>query len=95
MNQSKAPALQHSLKLYNELKERGVQIILVSSRREHLRSATVDNLVNEGFFGWTNLILRFKNHFFQFQNMHLTISFADRSFEMNYSDFIILLVAGH
>ncbi|KAL3507537.1 hypothetical protein ACH5RR_032919 [Cinchona calisaya] len=58
MNQGKAPALQHSLKLFNELKDLGVQIILVSSRMEHLRSATVDNIVNEGFFGWTSLILR-------------------------------------
>ena len=59
MSKGKAPALQHSLKLFNELKSRGVRIILVSSRVEHLRSATVDNLVNEGFFGWNSLLLRF------------------------------------
>ncbi|XP_027115714.1 acid phosphatase 1-like [Coffea arabica] len=58
MSKGKAPALQHSLKLFNELKSRGVRIILVSSRVEHLRSATVDNLVNEGFFGWSSLLLR-------------------------------------
>ncbi|CAI9118068.1 OLC1v1019583C1 [Oldenlandia corymbosa var. corymbosa] len=55
---SKAPVLDHSLKLFNELKGLGVQIILVSSRDECLRSATVDNLVNEGIFGWTSLYLR-------------------------------------
>lgn len=57
MNQGKAPALEHS-KLFNEIKARGLQIILVSSRREHLRSATINNLVNVGFYGWTSLILR-------------------------------------
>lgn len=58
ISQGKAPALEHSLKLFNEIKARGLQIILVSSRREHLRSATINNLVNVGFYGWTSLILR-------------------------------------
>ncbi|KAJ9154115.1 hypothetical protein P3X46_027484 [Hevea brasiliensis] len=58
MRQGKAPVLEYSLKLFNELKSRGVQIILVSSRREHLRSATIDNLVDVGYHGWTSLILR-------------------------------------
>ncbi|KAJ4827972.1 hypothetical protein Tsubulata_009504 [Turnera subulata] len=58
MSQGKAPALEHSLKFFDELKSMGVQIILVSSRREHLRSATVDNLVDVGYHGWTSLILR-------------------------------------
>ncbi|CAB4261854.1 unnamed protein product [Prunus armeniaca] len=58
MSQGKAPALENSLKLFNEMKARGLQIILVSSRREHLRSATIDNLVNVGYYGWTSLILR-------------------------------------
>ncbi|KAK4266205.1 hypothetical protein QN277_027162 [Acacia crassicarpa] len=58
MGKGKAPALDHSLKLFNELKSRGVQIILVSARREHLRAATIDNLVNVGFHGWAGLVLR-------------------------------------
>lgn len=37
MNKGKAPALDHSLKLFNELKYRGVQIILVTAKKEHLR----------------------------------------------------------
>ncbi|KAL0287468.1 UNVERIFIED_CONTAM: Acid phosphatase 1 [Sesamum calycinum] len=49
MQQGKAPALEHSLKLFNQLKGLGVQIILVSSRRECLRSATIDNLVDVGY----------------------------------------------
>ncbi|KAF5736719.1 hypothetical protein HS088_TW14G00869 [Tripterygium wilfordii] len=58
MSKGKAPALEHALNLFNELKARGVQIILVSSRREHLRSATIDNLVDVGYHGWTGLMLR-------------------------------------
>ena len=56
MGKGKAPALDHSLKLFNELKSRGVQIILVSARREHLRAATIDNLVNVGFHGWASFL---------------------------------------
>lgn len=60
MSQGKAPALEHSLKLFNELKPMGVQMILVSPRREHLRSAsaTIDNLVDVGSCGRTSLALR-------------------------------------
>ncbi|KAF8016632.1 hypothetical protein BT93_H1990 [Corymbia citriodora subsp. variegata] len=58
MRKAKAPALEHSLNLFNEIKAKGIQIILVSSRREHLRSATIDNLVNVGFHGWSSLVLR-------------------------------------
>lgn len=58
MGQGKAPAIEHTLKLFNDIKSRGIQIILVSSRREHLRSATIDNLVDVGFHGWASLILR-------------------------------------
>lgn len=41
-----------------------MHIILVSSRRECLRSATVDNLVDVGFHGWTSLVLRFDVTFY-------------------------------
>ncbi|KAF8401973.1 hypothetical protein HHK36_012924 [Tetracentron sinense] len=58
MAESKAPALEHTLKLFNEIKGRGFQIFLISSRRENLRSATVDNLVKVGYHGWTGLKLR-------------------------------------
>ncbi|CAM8911724.1 unnamed protein product [Rhodiola kirilowii] len=57
-SQSKAPALAHSVQLFNELKSRGVEIFLISARNEKLRSATIDNLVNVGIHGWTSLILR-------------------------------------
>lgn len=58
MSKANAPALDHSLRLFNDLKSRGVQIILVSARREHLRSATIDNLVKVGYHGWTSLVMR-------------------------------------
>ncbi|KAJ1409476.1 Vegetative storage protein/acid phosphatase [Sesbania bispinosa] len=58
MSMGKAPALDYSLRLFNELKSRGIQIFLISSRREHLRSDTTDNLVKVGYHGWTSLVLR-------------------------------------
>ncbi|KAJ7979805.1 Acid phosphatase 1 [Quillaja saponaria] len=58
MRKGKAPALEHSLRLFNEIKARGIQIILVSSRREYLRSATIGNLVSVGYHGWNSLVLR-------------------------------------
>jgi predicted secreted acid phosphatase len=58
MRKGKATALDHSLRLFNELKSRGIQIILITARREHLRSATVDNLVNVGYYGWTKIFFR-------------------------------------
>ncbi|KAF4364816.1 hypothetical protein CsatB_025596 [Cannabis sativa] len=57
-SESKAPVLDHSLRLFNELKSRGLQIFLISSRREHLRSETTKNLLSVDIHGWTNLILR-------------------------------------
>ncbi|KAK6940617.1 Acid phosphatase, class B-like [Dillenia turbinata] len=58
MKESKAPPLEHSLNLFNEIKGRGIKIFLISSRRETLRSATVDNLIKVGYHGWTGLRLR-------------------------------------
>lgn len=58
MKQGKAPALEHSMCLYNKIKEGGLKIFLISSRGEHLREATIDNLISAGYNGWTGLILR-------------------------------------
>ena len=58
MSKGNAPALDYSLRLFNDLKSRGIQVILISARREHLRSATIDNLVKVGYHGWTSLVLR-------------------------------------
>ncbi|XP_058101478.1 acid phosphatase 1 [Magnolia sinica] len=58
MRKGKAPVLDHTLRLYNEIKRRGLKIFLISSRGECLRDATVNNLVKEGYYSWTGLILR-------------------------------------
>ncbi|MED6168011.1 hypothetical protein PIB30_008031 [Stylosanthes scabra] len=58
MMESKAPALDHTRELFHEIKNRGIKIFLISSRKEFLRSSTVDNLVNVGYHGWTRLIMR-------------------------------------
>ncbi|KAG2719290.1 hypothetical protein I3843_03G252600 [Carya illinoinensis] len=58
MGESKAPALEHSFKLFHEIKDRGLKIFLISSRKETLRSPTVDNLIKAGYHGWTSLVLR-------------------------------------
>ncbi|GKD39004.1 haloacid dehalogenase superfamily, subfamily IIIB acid phosphatase, partial [Tanacetum coccineum] len=42
------------------IKKGGIQIILVSSRKEHLRDATIDNLVDACYYGWKTLYLRCK-----------------------------------
>ena len=59
MKGSKAPALEHTLRLFHRIKEKGLKIFLISSRRETLRSSTVDNLIQVGYHGWSGLTLRY------------------------------------
>ncbi|KDP26481.1 hypothetical protein JCGZ_17639 [Jatropha curcas] len=58
MKETKAPALEQTLKLFHEMKDTGIKIFVVSSRSETLRSSTVDNLINVGYHGWSSLLLR-------------------------------------
>ncbi|KAL3531197.1 hypothetical protein ACH5RR_010519 [Cinchona calisaya] len=58
MRETKAPALEHTLKLFHEIREKGIKIFLISTRRDCLRDATVDNLIKEGYHGWSGLVLR-------------------------------------
>ncbi|CAH1453041.1 unnamed protein product [Lactuca virosa] len=58
MAQGKATAIDYSWNFFNDIKRRGMQIILISSRKEYLRDATIDNLVDAGFHGWKSLYLR-------------------------------------
>ncbi|THG05405.1 hypothetical protein TEA_002124 [Camellia sinensis var. sinensis] len=58
MRERKAPALEHTQRLFEEIRGKGIKIFLISSRRESLRDATVDNLIKVGYHGWTSLILR-------------------------------------
>ncbi|CAI9770593.1 unnamed protein product [Fraxinus pennsylvanica] len=58
MENCKAPALDPTLRLFHKIKGRGFKIFLISTRRESLRDATVDNLIKVGYHGWSGLILR-------------------------------------
>ena len=53
-----APAIVPSLKLYEEVLGLGFKVILMTGRTESHRSVTVENLINSGFRGWHELILR-------------------------------------
>ncbi|XP_065875841.1 acid phosphatase 1-like [Euphorbia lathyris] len=53
-----APAVEQSLEMFNEIRNSGYNIFIVSARSETLRSPTVDNLINVGYHGWSSLILR-------------------------------------
>ncbi|XP_059626077.1 acid phosphatase 1-like [Cornus florida] len=69
MRENEAPALEHTFRLFDEIKGRGLKIFLISSRRECLRDATVDNLIKVGYHGWTRLILRgLEDEYKQVQN---------------------------
>lgn len=59
MKKKVAPAIKQTLTLYNQIKGRGLKIFLISSRGEHLRDATINNLIKAGYYGWTGLILRY------------------------------------
>ena len=64
MRERKAPALEHTLNLYHEIRGKGLKVFLISSRKEPLRDATVDNLIKVGYHGWKGLILRYFITFF-------------------------------
>ncbi|XP_052174494.1 acid phosphatase 1 [Diospyros lotus] len=53
-----APAIESSLKLYQEVVKLGFKVLLLTGRSERYRNATVDNLINAGFRDWDQLILR-------------------------------------
>ncbi|OMO67373.1 Acid phosphatase (Class B) [Corchorus capsularis] len=53
-----APAIPASLKLYNEVKQMGFKIFLLTGRSESQRNVTAKNLLFAGYTGWERLILR-------------------------------------
>ncbi|KAK2354365.1 Chaperone DnaJ-domain superfamily protein [Trifolium repens] len=53
-----APAIEPSLKLYEDVLNLGYKVILLTGRKESHRAVTVDNLINAGFRDWHQLILR-------------------------------------
>ncbi|XP_047327420.1 acid phosphatase 1-like [Impatiens glandulifera] len=58
MKERKAVVLEHTLRIFNEVRLKGVKIFIISNRRECLRDATVENLLKVGYQGWSGLILR-------------------------------------
>ncbi|KAK1289806.1 Acid phosphatase 1 [Acorus calamus] len=55
---ARAPALQSSLWLYQELQNLGITIILLTGRSEFQRNATEQNMLFAGYRSWERLILR-------------------------------------
>ncbi|XP_041019018.1 acid phosphatase 1-like [Juglans microcarpa x Juglans regia] len=53
-----APAIEPSLKLYEEVLGSGFKVFLLTGRSERQREITVGNLNNAGFQNWDKLILR-------------------------------------
>ncbi|KAK4358254.1 hypothetical protein RND71_023864 [Anisodus tanguticus] len=53
-----APAIESSLKLYQEVLSLGFKVFLLTGRSERHGNVTVENLMNAGFHGWDKLILR-------------------------------------
>ncbi|KAL3652319.1 hypothetical protein CASFOL_002000 [Castilleja foliolosa] len=53
-----APAIEPSLKLYEEILSLGFKVILLGGRSESRRSITIENLLQAGFRDWDKLILR-------------------------------------
>lgn len=58
VDKASAPAIESSLKLYEEVLRLGFKVFLLTGRSEKQRSVTVENLVNVGFHDWDKLILR-------------------------------------
>ncbi|KAL9240363.1 hypothetical protein vseg_014592 [Gypsophila vaccaria] len=53
-----APAIETSLRLYEEVLSLGFKVFLLTGRSEKQRDITVQNLMNVGFSNWDKLILR-------------------------------------
>ncbi|KAK9120839.1 hypothetical protein Syun_018456 [Stephania yunnanensis] len=58
LEKAKAPAIESSLKLYEELLRLGIKVFLLTGRSERHRSVTEENLRNAGYRNWDKLILR-------------------------------------
>ena len=56
---AEAPAIGPILSLYNLLIEAKVSVFFLTGRGENKRNITEQNLRQEGYTGWTDLILRY------------------------------------
>ena len=55
---SEATAFPSALKFFNAIKAKGVALIFITSRRDKQRQATLWNLDQPGYEGWTKLVTR-------------------------------------
>lgn len=53
-----APAMQPSLRLYEQVLQLGFKVFLLTGRTEKHRNVTIENLMIAGFQNWDKLILR-------------------------------------
>ncbi|GMH29679.1 hypothetical protein Nepgr_031522 [Nepenthes gracilis] len=58
VDEAMAPAIEPSLRLYEEVLDLGFKIFLLTGRSEKQRDITVQNLMNVGFRNWDKLMLR-------------------------------------
>ncbi|KNA17844.1 hypothetical protein SOVF_076630 [Spinacia oleracea] len=58
VSKAMAPAIESSLRLYEEVLSLGFKVFLLTGRSEKLRDVTAQNLINVGFKNWDKLILR-------------------------------------
>ncbi|XP_028778922.1 acid phosphatase 1-like [Neltuma alba] len=58
VEESKAPALPESKKLYYKLMKLGIKIVFLTGRPESQRNATTHNLLLAGYHSWHKLILK-------------------------------------
>lgn len=56
--QANAPAIEPMLKLFNEAKAHDIKVFFVTGRNESERGATIKNLTQAGYSGWSGLYLR-------------------------------------
>ena len=53
-----APAIEPVLQLYKDAKHLGIKVFFITGRKEHLRSATVQNLESAGYLRFDGLFMR-------------------------------------
>lgn len=63
VDMANAPAIESSLKLYEEVQGLGFKVFLLTGRNEGQRAVTITNLEKAGFKSWSKLIMRFSCSF--------------------------------
>lgn len=58
VDSAQAPAIPGTLRIFQEAKHLGVEVIFLTGRAEQQRAVTEKNLRAQGFQGWSKLILR-------------------------------------